>query len=143
METRADYPYRNALLPIQDRLNDLLSRMTLEEKIAQLSIFRKSTNILEAGDVILDQSTRNELSHGIGGLGRPGQFATAKETAIVINNFQKCLLENTRLGIPAFFIDEALHGLMAYGSTSFPQAIALGQHMGSRAGSESFRSCCV
>ncbi len=41
------------------------------------------------------------------------------------NAIQRYLRENTRLGIPAFFVDEALHGLMAYGSTSFPQAIGL------------------
>ncbi|MGA2490347.1 MAG: glycoside hydrolase family 3 N-terminal domain-containing protein [Anaerolineales bacterium] len=120
-----DTPYRNPSLPIEERLADLLSRMTLEEKIAQMSNFHMLTNILVEGDVRLDETTRAQLVHGIGGLGRPGQYASARETALVTNAFQKYLREHTRLGIPAFFIDEALHGLMAYGSTSFPQAIGL------------------
>jgi beta-glucosidase len=99
--------------------------MTLEEKIAQLSIFHQMTNILQDGDLELDQETRTQLANGIGGLGRPGQHAGDWETALAINAFQKYLLVHTRLGIPAFFIDEALHGLMAHGSSSFPQAIGL------------------
>ena len=99
--------------------------MTLEEKISQISIFHMMTNILVGGDVELDEATRASLANGIGGLGRPGQHAGAKETACATNAFQKYLREHTRLGIPAFFEDEALHGLMAYESTSFPQAIGL------------------
>jgi beta-glucosidase len=121
----ADMPYRDPSLPLEERLVDLLSRMTLEEKIAQMSIFHKMTNVLQDGDLELDEATRAQLANGIGGLGRPGQHAGSRETALAINAFQKYLLEHTRLGIPAFFIDEALHGLMAHGSTSFPQAIGL------------------
>ena len=66
-----------------------------------------------------------QLANGVGGLGRLGQHINARETALATNAIQRHLREHTRLGIPAFFIDEALHGLMAYGSTSFPQAIGL------------------
>ena len=125
MSHTPEYPYRNPSLPIEERLADLLSRMTLEEKIAQMSIFHMMTNILVDGDLELDPTTRAQLSNGIGGLGRPGQHAGARETALATNAFQKYLCEHTRLGIPAFFVDEALHGLMAHGSTSFPQAIGL------------------
>jgi len=118
-------PYWNPSLPVEERLDDLLSRMTLEEKVAQMSIFHMLTNILVEGDQKLDEATRSKLVHGIGGLGRPGQHAGPRETARATNAFQKYLRENTRLGIPAFFVDEALHGLMAHGSTSFPQAIGL------------------
>ena len=120
-----DYSYRNPALPVKDRLADLLSRMTLEEKIAQLSIFHKLTNISVDGDIELDEETRIGLKNGIGGFGRPGQYAGARETALATNAFQRYLREHTRLGIPAFFVDEVLHGLMAHGSTSFPQAIGL------------------
>ena len=104
---------------------DLLARMTLEEKIAQMSIFHMQTNVLPDESVELDEATRLQLANGIGGLGRPGQHLSARDTALATNAIQKYLREHTRLGIPAFFIDEALHGLMAYGSTSFPQAIGL------------------
>ena len=117
--------YRKVFLPVEERLADLLSRMTLEEKVVQMSIFHMVTNILVDGDTELDESTRLQLANGIGGLGRPGQHAGARETALATNAFQRYLREHTRLGIPAFFVDEALHGLMAYGSTSFPQAIGL------------------
>ncbi len=118
-------PFRDASLPVEVRLADLLSRMSLEEKVAQMSIFHMMTNILVDGDMELDEATREELANGIGGLGRPGQHAGARKTALVTNAFQNYLRKHTRLGIPAFFLDEALHGLMAYGSTSFPQAIGL------------------
>ena len=125
MQDTPEYPYRNPSLPVEARLVDLLSRMTVEEKIAQMSIFPKLTNILVDGDIELDEATRTQLVHGIGGLGRPGQHAGPKETVLATNAIQKYLREHTRLGIPAFFVDEALHGLMAHGSTSFPQAIGL------------------
>jgi beta-glucosidase len=99
--------------------------MTLEEKIAQMSIFHMQTNVLPDESVELDETTREQLANGIGGLGRPGQKLRARDTALATNAIQKYLREHTRLGIPAFFVDEALHGLMAYGSTSFPQAIGL------------------
>ena len=118
-------PYRNPSLPIEDRLTDLLARMTTAEKVAQLSIFHMQTNVLPDESIDLDEATRAQLANGIGGLGRPGQHASARETAIATNAIQKYLREHTRLGIPTFFIDEALHGLMAKGSTSFPQAIGL------------------
>ena len=118
-------PYRNPSLSIEERLSDLLARMTLAEKIAQLSIFHMKSNVLVNEKVELDESTRAQLADGVGGLGRPGQHLSARETALATNALQKYLREHTRLGIPAFFVDEALHGLMAHGSTSFPQAIGL------------------
>ena len=117
--------YRNPSLSIEERLSDLLSRMTLPEKVAQLSIFHMKSNVLVNDKVELDETTRLQLADGIGGLGRPGQQLSARETAQATNTLQKYLREHTRLGIPAFFVDEALHGLMAQGSTSFPQAIGL------------------
>ena len=117
--------YRNATLPIEERVSDLLTRMTLEEKIAQMSIFHMVTNVLPEQEVELDESTRTILSKGVGGLGRPGQNIAPRETAKATRAIQIFLHNKTRLGIPAFFVDEALHGLMARGSTMFPQAIGL------------------
>ncbi len=99
--------------------------MTLEEKIAQMSIFHMTDQRSGGRRRRTGRSHPAKLANGIGGLGRPGQHAGARDTALATNAFQKYLREHTRLGIPAFFIDEALHGLMAHGSTSFPQAIGL------------------
>jgi beta-glucosidase len=106
--------YKNPNLSIEKRVNDLLSRMTLEEKVAQLEC-----QINESGqtDVLMKQ--------GIGGLGcilRPYQ---AREAAEKMNRIQKTMLEETRLGVPVLMHDEALHGLICAKATSFPQAIAL------------------
>src|SRR4029077_9610873 len=62
---------------------------------------------------------------GFSALGRVGLHRGPRETALYTNEVQRLLATRTRLGIPALFIDEALHGLMNQGSTSFPQAIAL------------------
>lgn len=125
MAINSEFLYWNPSMPIPERVADLLGRMTLEEKIAQMSIFHMQTNVLPEDSVELDEATRLHLANGIGGLGRPGLNIRARETAVATNAIQHYLREHTRLGIPAFFIDEALHGLMAYGSTSFPQAIGL------------------
>lgn len=120
-----EFPYRDASLPVDQRVADLLGRMTLEEKVAQMSMYNMETNNVPAEKIGLDEKVRNELQHGVGALGRPGLFSPARDTAEWTNAFQKYMRENTRLGIPVFFVDEALHGLMAFGSTMFPQAIGL------------------
>ncbi len=119
------FPYQDPSIPADQRVADLLSRMTLEEKIAQLSIYHMETNNVPAEKIGLDETVRAALQHGVGALGRPGLHSPARDTAEWTNAFQKYMRENTRLGIPAFFVDEALHGLMAFGSTMFPQAIGL------------------
>ncbi len=122
--------YRNPDLPIDQRVADLLGRMTLAEKLAQMSIF--PGNIAEDVDSLLDEAGRLDVPraraawpHGVGAIGRLGLHRSPGDTARLYNDIQRLLIEQTRLGIPALFVDEALHGLMAQGSASFPQAIAL------------------
>ncbi len=121
----SEFPYRDASLSVEDRVADLLSRMTLEEKVAQMSMYDMKTNNLPAEAIGLDEDIREQMKHGVGALGRPGLYSPARHTAEWTNAFQKFLREQTRLGIPVFFADEGLHGLMAFGSTMFPQAIGL------------------
>ncbi len=120
-----EFPYRDAALPVDQRVTDLLGRMTLEEKVAQMSMHNMESNNVPAEKIGLNETIRKELQHGVGALGRPGLYSSARATAEWTNAFQKYMRENTRLGIPVFFVDEALHGLMAFGSTMFPQAIGL------------------
>lgn len=97
-------PYENPKLPVEKRVEDLLRRMTLEEKIYQL----QSGGDLPVGN--LTCVTRGFLP---------------KEGAIKANQYQRRAIEETRLGIPVIIHDEALHGCVARGCTSFPQAIGL------------------
>ena len=65
------------------------------------------------------------MKYGIGQIARQRERKGPREGAVFANAVQKWLIENSRLGIPAIFHDEILHGHMAQGSTSFPQPIAL------------------
>ena len=112
-------PYKNAALSTEDRVRDLLGRMTMEEKFWQLFMIPGS----------LDDPS-DDYSHGIFGL----QISTAGPTrgreaarahAERINAIQRYFVEQTRLGIPIIPFEEALHGLAREGALVFPQAIGL------------------
>src|SRR5689334_14542868 len=108
-------PYRNPNLTVDERVADLLRRMTLEEKVAQL------TSVWPRGQEIPPDA----LKYGIGQVARQQEHRGPRESAVFANSVQGFLIQHTRLGIPAIFHDEILHGHMAQGSTSFPQPIAL------------------
>ena len=117
--------YRDARLPIDVRVTDLLQRMTLDEKIGQL--FQKDVSALVMED---GRATRSSLQDVFGRqscgtiMCLPGH--TPDEIAVRLTAAQDHLLNHTRLGIPAIPIAECLHGVQARGATVFPQAIALG-----------------
>jgi beta-glucosidase len=118
----AKAPYRNASLPIQDRVADLLPRMTLEEKVFQLTGgWENQVQVVDPTGTYTDDSARKALQQDQG----PDLKFTPKQSAILRNGVQRYLREKTRLGIPAMFMGESLHGFMEYGSTSFPQALSL------------------
>ena len=126
-------PYKNLSLPSAKRVKDLLSRMTLEEKAAQmLCIWMQKTQTLVDADGNFDlekAKTAFKKGHGLGQVGRPsdaGKGKDARGMAELTNAIQKFFIENSRLGIPVFFHEECLHGHAAPGGTSFPQPIALG-----------------
>lgn len=122
----AQQPYQNASLPTEQRVEDLLSRMTLEEKVAQLQTVWQKRRTLEDKELqFLPEKAKELIPLGIGHIGRPSEFKTPQQTAEFNNALQRWLKENTRLGIPAMMHEEALHGYAAFDATSFPQAIAL------------------
>ena len=110
--------YRNPKLSVPDRVADLLKRMTLEEKVEQLAGGRRRM-----------MATQDPEAQKIFGkfrdLYREDSTMSVHDAAVLRNEAQKYLVEKTRLGIPAIFQGEALHGYMAYGSTSFPQVLGL------------------
>jgi len=114
--------YKNPSLPIDDRVADLLSRMTLEEKIAQIAPAGDNrTHLIDPTGTYTDESASAVLSRWWD----PDIAFPARKAAILRNGVQRYLKEKTRLGIPELFMGEALHGFMEYGSTSFPQALSL------------------
>ncbi len=132
------YPYRDATLPVDQRVEDLLSRMTIEEKAGQLVClmgwdsyqingkkvttsekFRHEVDSLHVGMYWAvfraDPWTRKTIANGL-------NPALAAEAA---NAMQRYAIENTRLGIPIFLAEEAPHGHMAIGSTVFPTGLGM------------------
>ena len=99
-------------------MQDLLKRMTLEEKVDQLSSWRRSA-------MSTDNAEAQQIVEKIQKLSEPGSQVGPRDTAVLRNEAQKFLVERTRLGIPALFQGEALHGFMSNGSTSFPQVLGL------------------
>ncbi len=125
--------YKNARLPSARRVKDLLSRMRLEEKAAQMLCIwqQKPATLVDAEGNFDEQKAKKAFRdrRGLGQVGRPsdaGKGKNAREMAVLTNAIQKFFLENNRLGIPVIFHEECLHGHAAVDGTSFPQPIALG-----------------
>lgn len=114
--------YRNPKLTVKDRVADLLPRLTLEEKVEQISGGAEETyGVIDPTKTFTTQSAQAALRQ----LGNPDFTLPPEKWAILRNAVQRWQREKTRLGIPALFMGEALHGFMEDGSTSFPQAIGL------------------
>ncbi|MCO6452755.1 MAG: glycoside hydrolase family 3 C-terminal domain-containing protein [Caldilineales bacterium] len=117
--------YKDATQPLETRVGDLLGRMTLVEKLAQLGS-RWVYEVLSGSGFDQDKA-QALLSHGIGQITRIGGASNLKpsESAVVANQIQQYLLANTRLGIPAMVHEECCAGYMARDATVFPQIIGL------------------
>ena len=111
-------PYKDPSLPAEQRAADLVKRMTLEEKVDQLRGGRRRSHA--AAD-----PEEKEVFQALEKLYREDSQVSPHDAATLRNKAQHFLMEKTRLGIPAIFQGEALHGFMAYGSTSFPQVLGL------------------
>ncbi len=122
--------YKNRRLPVEVRVADLLGRMTVEEKVAQmLCVWGQKKTILfdEKGKLNLD-NLGHHFKDGIGQIGRlsdTGGGLGPVEMAELANALQRFFVEETRLGIPVVFHEECLHGLAAKDATSYPQPIGL------------------
>jgi beta-glucosidase len=128
----ARLPYKNPSLPVDKRVKDLLRRMALEEKAAQMMCIwqKKSETLLDAtGRFDLRKARANfKQGHGLGQVGRPsdaGGGRDAKTMVELTNAIQRFFIEHSRLGIPVMFHEECLHGHAAKDATSFPQPIGL------------------
>ena len=138
IQAAPQYPYRDATLPVEQRVEDLLSRMTLEEKAGQLVClmgwdsyqingkkvtvspkFRGEVDSLHVGMYWAvfraDPWTRKTIANGL------NPYLAAQ----VANAMQRYAIERTRLGIPIFIAEEAPHGHMAIGATVFPTGLGM------------------
>jgi len=130
------FPYQHKDLPIEQRVADLMGRMTLEEKVAQLQgtwqnhaslpDVPESLFFIDAKGNLLPDRVAAIFKNGLGEMSRPSENrGSPRQMAEFTNVLQKWVKENTRLGIPILFHEECLHGHVAPQGTSYPQAIAL------------------
>jgi beta-glucosidase len=117
-------PYRNAALPVDQRVADLLGRMTVEEKIRQLDMYwgREVANMSDHEASSYNEEKVRQMigEHGIGSI-----HDLYPLDAGIANDIQRYAVEKTRLGIPVLFIEEGLHGYCGAGSTEFPIPLQL------------------
>jgi beta-glucosidase len=132
--------YKNPRHPASRRVKDLLARMSLAEKAAQMMCVwqEKALKLVDANGCFDPLKARAAFKsrHGLGQVGRPSDAGsdpvdpaggqTARGMAELTNAIQKFFLEESRLGIPVMFHEECLHGHAARDATSFPQPIGLG-----------------
>ena len=116
-------PYQRADLPIEERVKDLLQRMTPGEKLAQIRHIH-SWEIFNGQ--ALDERKLEEKAQGMSWGFVEGFPLTAENCAKNMLAIQRFMVEKTRLGIPIFTVAESLHGVVHEGATVFPQNIALG-----------------
>jgi beta-glucosidase len=127
--------YKDPAQSVENRVADLLSRMSIQEKVAQMvCLLSEKPLLLDAAGTFDPIKAAQLMPLGVGNIARPsdsftrpnlGQGITIRETVDLVNAIQRFMVEHTRLGIPTLFHEEGLHGYMAKGATSFPQTIAL------------------
>lgn len=117
--------YKDPSRSIAERVSDLIDRMTLEEKVAQLCGCWPFELLGREG--LDSERMKTRLAHGIGQVSRLAGMSAEppSKTAEAVNAIQRHLMENTRLGIPAIVHEECLCGYQARQGTVFPQAIGL------------------
>jgi beta-glucosidase len=117
--------YTNAALAIEDRVTDLVHRMDLDEKLAQLGAVNFPDLI--KGERFDEEAALAVVPHGIGQVTRIGATTglEPRQSAELMNQIQRLVVERTRLGIPVMVHEESLAGYCARDATVFPQALAL------------------
>ena len=111
---------------LEQRVNALLAKMSLEEKVAQLYTINVQNAFFDAKGELDEQKLMAAFPNGIGSISFNHVYLPMEKAIKINNTVQKLCLEKTKNKIPCLFICEGLHGFLSPGATSFPQAIALG-----------------
>jgi beta-glucosidase len=124
-------PYKDPNLPVDQRVANLLGRMTVEEKACQLDMYSGRNSLLTADELFGKTRARPDAlfvperaEKAFGNLGI-GAIHDLYAYPPLYNAVQKWVIDSNRLGIPALFTGEGLHGYMGYGETIFPQSVNL------------------
>ena len=112
------YPYQDKNLPIEKRVNDLIKRMTLDEKILQMSNYCYKDGITA--------ETVGKIPTGYGTMNGGFENTTVEQMGLQQSLIQDHLINHSRLGIPTMFTSIGIHGMVAYGATIFPQMVNMG-----------------
>jgi beta-glucosidase len=117
--------YSDASSSVEDRASDLIDRMDLDEKLAQLGAVG-FPNLMK-GDRFDEEAALQVIPHGIGQVTRIGATTGLQpaQSAELVNQIQRLVVERTRLGVPVIVHEESLAGYCARDATVFPQALAL------------------
>ena len=129
--------YKQATAPVEDRVKDLIGRMTVEEKVGQLccplgwEMYTKTTNGVVASDLYKERMKTMPIGSFWAVLRADPWTQKTLETGLnpelsakALNALQKYAVEETRLGIPVLFAEECPHGHMAIGTTVFPTSLS-------------------
>lgn len=129
--------YKQATAPIEDRISDLLGRMTVEEKVGQLccplgwEMYTKTPKGVVPSEVYKEKMSKAPIGSFWAVLRADPWTQKTLETGLnpelsaeALNALQKYAIEETRLGIPVLFAEECPHGHMAIGTTVFPTSLA-------------------
>lgn len=129
--------YKKATAPVEDRVNDLIERMTVEEKVGQLccplgwEMYTKTTDGVVVSELYKERMSAMPIGSFWAVLRADPWTQKTLETGLnpelsakALNAMQKYAVEETRLGVPVLFAEECPHGHMAIGATVFPTSLA-------------------
>lgn len=124
----AEEPFRNPNLPVEERIKDLLGRLTLEEKVTQIQQCPVFGYIARAADFAKQPITEKELGRGFQGQSFGVVFSPfgihARDALRLSKAVHEYALRHTRLGVPMINMNGTMHGVLALDTTIFPQLIA-------------------
>lgn len=129
--TITSLPYKQPTLFVDDRVRDLLARMTIEEKVRQLDMYSGANDLLDTQQRIDETHAKTNAVFNperatkiLGNLGA-GSIHDLYPSPRLYNAIQTWVMNSTRLGVPALFVEEGLHGYMSPNETLFPQSVNL------------------